>query len=189
MEVGRRLELSGLGSGCSGRRPLGFINDEEVEVAVIADFPTAQFAEPEQSIATSSKRIGAGRHSWDAQFCLDFGFDQIRHLIQDGIGYVGKRGGGQLNICLAQKIADADAQELLVLEAVQDGIGVAGSAAEFGELGPQFGGRPGLIQYQTIEQFIDHPRVIDQKTGEERTAGTQIDIELQARRVDAERLP
>ena len=42
-----------------------------------------------------------------------------------------------LDRVLAEDVADADAQQLLVLEAVQDRVGIVGAAAQLGQLGAQ----------------------------------------------------
>ncbi len=46
-----------------------------------------------------------------------------------------------------------------------------------------------LVEHQAVEQFVDHARVVDEDLREELAPGAQIDVELQARRVEAEQLP
>ena len=46
-----------------------------------------------------------------------------------------------------------------------------------------------LVQHQAVEQLVDHAGVVDEDFREELAPGAQIDVELQARRVEAEQLP
>ena len=48
---------------------------------------------------------------------------------------------------------------------------------------------PRLVQHQAVEQLVDHAGVVDEDLGEELAPGAQIDVELQARRVETEQLP
>src|SRR5262249_32704184 len=46
-----------------------------------------------------------------------------------------------------------------------------------------------LVEHQAVQQFVDHARIIDQDFREKLAAGAEIDIELEAGRVEAEELP
>src|SRR5262249_60700340 len=84
---------------------------------------------------------------------------------------------------------DANAEQFLVLKTVEDHLRVRSAAAEVGQLPAQVLGGARLVQYQAVEQFVDHPRVVDEDLRKELAPGTKIDIQFQCRFVEAEQLP
>ena len=174
---------------------------------MVADLPPAELAQPQERVATllraNPKRKrgglfkvnpvarppgspGNGRHPVPPPHLR---LDQVGHLVEHRVGQVRERRGRLPDVGLAEQVGDGDPQQLLVLEAVQDRVRVARPAAQLGQLRPQLVGRPRLVEHQAVEQLVDHPRVVDQEPRQERAAGAQLDVELEARRVGAEQLP
>ena len=88
--------------------------------------------------------------------------DELRHLVEHGICHVRERCGRAANVRLAEQITYSDAEEFLVLEAMQNGGRIAGAAAEFGQFRSQFLRRARLVEDEAVEQFVDHARVVDE---------------------------
>ena len=114
---------------------------------------------------------------------------QLGDLGQDSFGQVAENRRGRLNAVFAQDVADADAEQLFVLEAVQDWVDVGGAAAEFRQLGPQLFRRARLIEDQAVQHLINHAGIINENLRQELTPSAQIDVELQARGIETEELP
>ena len=82
-----------------------------------------------------------------------------------------------------------DARRTVVLETVQDRVEVRRPLAQFPQLGAHLDAVARLVEYQAVQQLVDHARIVDEDLGQKLTPGAQIDIELQARRVEREQLP
>ena len=104
---------------------------------MVAHLPAAELAQAEQDVPgrlTRPRPLGQVRHA--EPLCQRRSL-QVRQLHQDRLGQVAQGRGRRLDVVLAEDVADADAQQLLVLEAVQDRLEVGGSAAQLGQLLPQ----------------------------------------------------
>ena len=58
-----------------------------------------------------------------------------------------------------------------------------------GRPAPDTAPRRGRVEHQAVEQLVDHAGVVDEDFRQELAPGAQLDVELQARRVEAEQLP
>jgi len=116
VEVGRGLGAVGL-SIC-------LVNDHEIDVAVIAEFAAAELAEAEDGVATRRTRASIDRESIPHSGRR---FRQIERPVQHGIRELAKRRSRFADCVFIEQVADADSQEFLVLEAVQNRVGVVRS--------------------------------------------------------------
>src|SRR5262249_3733510 len=110
-------------------------------------------------------------------------------LHENRLGQLAEGGRGRLEGVLAKNVANTNTQQLFILETVQDWLKVRRAAAQVGQLLTQLVGGAGLVEHQAIEQLVDHAGIVDENLGEKLTPGTKIDVQLQARWIEAEQLP
>ena len=110
-------------------------------------------------------------------------------LDDDRLGDVGQLARDLADRLAPEDLAGPDPDPLLVPEAEQDGGEVLGPLAELGQLGPDRLGGLCLVDDQRIHQVVDHPRVADQRLGEELARRAEFDVEPERRRVEVEQLP
>ena len=104
-------------------------------------------------------------------------------------GNVGEHAGRSLKVFLAEQIADADAELLVVLEAVQDRLDVLRRPAKLLERFPQALAAGQSVQHETVHQPVDHARIADKDVREVRAVGAKLDVKPQAGRIEAEQFP
>src|SRR5262249_29892248 len=141
----------------AGRRPraaVPLVNEDQVEVAVVTQFAAAQLAQADQGAAAGLAAARPVRQVGDAEARQQRRILQGGNLPENRFRQVAQGGRRLADRLLAQDVADADAQQFLVLEAVQDGVGVGGAAAQAGQLLAQLGQRARLVQYQAVEQLV-----------------------------------
>src|SRR5262249_12621981 len=116
------------------RAAIPLVDEDEVEVAVVAHLLAAELAESEEDEAARLPGPGAGiagrRH---AETREEHRILERRDLLEDRLGEIAELVGRLEDRVLAEDVADADAEEFLVLEAVQNRIGIVRVLAELGE--------------------------------------------------------
>src|SRR5207253_1203859 len=133
-----------------------------------------------------ARAIGEIRHT---KALVEGGLLQNGYLHQQGLREITQRSSRGLNGVLAENIADADAQDFFVLEAVQDRLQVGGAFAKVGQLLSKVSSAARLVENEAVQQLVDHARIVDKNFRQELAPGAEIDIELQAGRVKAEQFP
>ena len=119
-------------AGGAGRRAgsaITFIHQDQIQVAVVTHLPAAQLAERQQGITARLLFACTFFQVRDTKTLDHCWFLQEGNLHQERLGQVAKGDGGCLDGILAQDVADADAEQLLVLEAVENRIRIRSAAA------------------------------------------------------------
>ena len=95
---------------------------------MVVQLARPQLAQPQQDVARRPRRLGL-REVGDAEAPLQGWVLERGQLSQDRLGQVGQRRRRGPRVVLAQDVADADAEQLLVLEAVENRIRIRSAAA------------------------------------------------------------
>ncbi len=165
---------------------VGFVEEDQVEVAVIVQLAAAELAQGEDRPAVALAVAGP---PWGAEPRGPAVPLVARHLGDDRLGDVGQLAGHLADRLAAEDVAGADPDPFLVAEAER--IGARSSAPWHSSASSALIAEAGqrAVDDQRIHQVVDHARVVDQDLGEELAGRAQLDVEPQARRIEVEQLP
>ncbi len=110
MEVVRQLvTIETVGAGRRAGPAVAFVNQNKVQVAVIAHLAAAELAKAKQGEAAGLARARAFREIGNAETLVERRLLQDGNLHQQGFRQIAERGCGGMDVVLAQDVADADA--------------------------------------------------------------------------------
>ena len=148
--------------------PFGFVEENQVQVAVIVHLAAAEFAQRHDDELRHPSDVVRGGDQRLAELGDELGILVGRDPPQAGQRDVGERSRGGLDILLAEQIAHANAQLLRVLEAVQNRIHVFGGVGQIGEALFERFQRRQFVEHQTVHQLVEHPRMAGEDFGKKR---------------------
>src|SRR5271156_1032128 len=105
MEVVRGLGLRRLAAAGRSGAAVSFVDEDQIEVAVIAHFTAAELAEPQQSIAAPSIA-----ELWLAEAPRQRNLLKLHDLGENRFRNVAECGGGRFDRLLAENVPHAHAQ-------------------------------------------------------------------------------
>src|SRR5438309_948801 len=158
--VGQLVAVETAGAGGRAGAAVALIDEDQIEVAVIAHLAAAEFPQTQERKAARLAGAWALRQIRPAKALAEGRLLQLGNLYKERFGQIAQGTGGCLEGVFAKNVAHADAQQLLVLKAVQDRLGIGRALAKIAQFSAQLLGVARLVEHEAVKKLVAHAWII-----------------------------